>query len=411
MKNSTEIFEKALQLQSPWEVKEVEFKEGVGLATSRLEIEIGFQKGSKFKDKNGKESAIHDTIERSWQHLSFFQHQCFIKAKVPRIKTSTGEIETIVVPWARPGSGFTLLFEAYAMLLIENEMPVKKASALLQVTPHRIWRVFKYWIGIAVDKDVQTDVKNIGIDETSKKKGHDYVTLAVDLDQRRVIYVTPGKDSKTIERLRLHLEKKGTEKEQIKNISIDMSPSFISGVSSQFPEAAITFDKFHVVKIINEAMDTLRKLELKEYSILKGHKYTFLRSASNLSTTKKQQKNELLWALPKLGEGYRLKELFCFFWEAQTKDEAGAFLAYWCDLVEESGIQSFIKASKTLKAHWTGLVNFSISKINNGILEGINSKIQLAKKRARGFRNSDNFISMIYFIAGKLKFDYPLYSS
>ena len=158
-------------------------------------------------------------------------------------------------------------------------------------------------------------------------------------------------------------------------------------------------------------MDKLRKMELKEYDILKGHKYTFLKADAKLSHKKKQQKNELIWALPKLGAGYRLKELFSFFWETQTVDEAGAFLAYWCDLVEESGIQPFIKAAKTLKAHWTGLVNFAKSKINNGILEGINSKIQLAKKRARGFRNSDNFISMIYFIAGKLKFDYPLQTS
>ena len=188
MKNSTEIFEKALQLQLPWEVKCVTFKKGDTLELSILEIEIGFKKGSKFKDKIGNESNVHDTIERSWQHLNFFQHQCFITAKVPRIKTNTGQVETVAVPWARAGSGFTLLFEAYAMLLIENEMPVKKASGLLNVTPHRIWRVFKYWIGIAVDRDIQNKVCNIGIDEPSKKKGHDYVTVAVDLDQRRVIY-------------------------------------------------------------------------------------------------------------------------------------------------------------------------------------------------------------------------------
>ena len=94
-----------------------------------------------------------------------------------------------------------------------------------------------------------------------------------------------------------------------------------------------------------------------------------------------------------------------------TEEEASGYLAYWCDEVEESGIKPFIKAANTIKAHWSGVINYFQSKLNNGILEGINSKIQLAKKRARGYRNIHNFIDMIYFVAGKLKFDYPQYSS
>jgi transposase len=103
--------------------------------------------------------------------------------------------------------------------------------------------------------------------------------------------------------------------------------------------------------------------------------------------------------------------MFNEFWGFASTEEAGSFLAYWCDLVEEPGIQPFIKAANTLKAHWSGIVNYASSRLNNGILEGINSKVQLAKKRARGYRNIPNFINMIYFIAGKLKFDYPLYST
>ena len=112
---------------------------------------------------------------------------------------------------------------------------------------------------------------------------------------------------------------------------------------------------------------------------------------------------------PKLGQGHRLKELFNDFWELKDKEEAESYLAFWCDLAEESKIQPYIRAANTIKAHWTGIVNYIESRINNGILEGINSKIQLAKKRARGYQNIRNFINMIYFICGKLKFDYPLY--
>ncbi len=113
---------------------------------------------------------------------------------------------------------------------------------------------------------------------------------------------------------------------------------------------------------------------------------------------------------PKLGEGYRLVQMFKDFWDLENNDEAQGYLAFWCDIAIESGIQPFIKVVKMIKAHWAGIVNYIENRINNGILEGINSKIQLAKKRARGYRNIDNFINMIYFICGDLKFDYPLYS-
>ena len=114
---------------------------------------------------------------------------------------------------------------------------------------------------------------------------------------------------------------------------------------------------------------------------------------------------------PTLGEAYRLKELFNDLWDMESEEEATHFLVEWCKEVDASGIEPFKQFSNTLKAHWSGIVNFCETQINNGILEGINNKIQLAKRRARGYRCVRNFINMIYFLCGKLKFDYPLYSS
>ncbi len=123
--------------------------------------------------------------------------------------------------------------------------------------------------------------------------------------------------------------------------------------------------------------------------------------------TAKNAKYELIEDYPTLGEAYRLKELFDDFWDFKDPEEANAFLAYWCDLTQEAKIRPFIKFANTIKAHWTGVLNYINTNISNGVLEGINNKIQLAKRRARGYRNIDNFIAMIYFIAGKLEFDYP----
>lgn len=408
--NTEELFKMAIGLQPPWLITKLEFK-NTGKDKKQLNIYIDFITGAKFKDINGIECKVHDTIKRSWQHLNFFEHGCYIHARVPRIKTSDGKVQNVDVPWARPNSGFTLLFEAFAMLLMENEMPVNKAAVILKVYPKRIWTIFNYWINLALSKDEQSGVSSIGIDETSRKKGHDYVTVAVDLEKRRVLFVTEGKDEKTIDRLREHLVKKEVVPEQIEQVSIDMSPAFIVGISNNFPKAEITFDRFHIVKLLNEAMDKVRKDERREHEYLKGHKYTFLKSNKHLSESQKQHREELIELYPTLGEAYRLKELFNDFWNFSDFGEAVCFLAYWCDLVEDSAIIHFKKFVNTINAHWTGVINYIKSKISNGILESINSKIQLAKRRARGFRNINNFINMIYFIAGKLKYDYPLFST
>ncbi len=405
MMNSQEIFAIALGLESPWYIKDVHFDK----EQSRLEIYLDFTKGFKFEGSDGFLYTAYDTTERTWQHLNFFQHTCYLQARVPRLKLKNGKVESQRVPWARPQSGFTLLFEAFSMLLIENEMPVNKASKILGVYPNRLWTIFNYWISRAHNKDIIVTLDQVGFDETSTKKGHHYVTTMVDLQQRRVLYACQGKDSECLKQSVEYLEERQVTVDQIKQVCIDMSPAFIAGCRDYLPDAAITFDKFHVVKEVNKAMDELRKLERQGNQLLKGHKYTLLKN--KLTPKLKEERDLLLEYYPRLGEGYRLKQLFTEFWDIKDKQEAEGYLAFWCDLVDESKIQPFIKAANTIRAHWTGIINYIESRINNGILEGVNSKIQLAKKRARGYRNTKNFINMIYFICGKLKFDYPLYST
>lgn len=318
-------------------------------------------------------------------------------------------MRTVDVPWARPGSGFTLLFEALAMAMIEREMPVNRVAEILKVNPQRIWTIFNHWMGVARDADDPSSLTKLGVDETSTKKGHQYVTLGVDLDQSRVIHVTEGKGKATLESIRKHLESKGATQEQVEQISMDLSPSFIAGAAASFPSAQITFDRFHVVKLLNEAMNQVRMAERKEHEGLRGHKYTFLRNRDTLSDKQATALADMIKLYPTLGEAYRLKELFNDLWTMSDKPAAEAFLRQWCAEVDATKISAFMKFANTVRAHWSGIVHFVESRISNGILEGINSKVQLAKRRARGCRNINNFINMIFFLCGKLKFSYPLY--
>jgi len=407
--NSEYLFKMALGIESPWEITDIKFE---NLKSGKeLSVNIDFKRGHRFPEETGGLCEVHDTVQKTWRHLNFFEHACYLHCRVPRIKTKDGRVKLVDVPWSRAGSGFTLLFEAYVMALIESEMPVNKIGKLVGENAHRLWTIFNYWISRAYTADKPKTPKKLGLDETSKKKGHDYVTLAVDLDERRVLHVTEGKDKTAVKAVKTYLESKGINVNKVTDASMDMSPSFIAGVLEYFPKAEIHFDRFHVVKLLNEAMDKVRQMERKEHAELKGHKYTFLKNRNNLSESKQKALSELITLYPTLGEAYRLKELFNDLWEMEEEEEATQFLVDWCNEVEKSNISPFKQFVKTVKAHWTGIVNFCETEINNGVLEGINSKVQLAKKRARGYRRTENFINMIYFLCGKLKFDYPLYSS
>ncbi|WP_438967330.1 helix-turn-helix domain-containing protein, partial [Flavobacterium sp.] len=156
--NSTHIFELALGLEKPWYITKIDMVKSESGGQGQLDIYLDFEKGFKFP--GGK---THDTVERTWQHLNFFQHTCFLHARVPRVQSSDGSTRVVSISWARPGIGFTLLFEAFSMLLIESEMPVSKAADIIDVYPQRLWNVFSYWIEKAHQKDSQSGVTVLGI--------------------------------------------------------------------------------------------------------------------------------------------------------------------------------------------------------------------------------------------------------
>ncbi len=207
-----------------------------------------------------------------------------------------------------------LLFETYAMSLIEMEMPVRNAASLLGEYDQRFWVA-----QVGENTSYEEGITKVGLDETSSKKGHCYVTIGVDLEERRVFEVVEGKDAAAVEKLGAFHEDNGSPKSEVSQLSIDMSPAFVSGCMNTFENGAITFDHFHVTKVVNKAMDELRKREKAECELLKGHKYTFLRNPMGLSDKKMDQLFEMIELYPKVGEGYRLKLLFMDFGNVTTR--------------------------------------------------------------------------------------------
>jgi len=201
-------------------------------------------------------------------------------------------------------------------MALAREMPIRAMSKILREHDTRLWRVLNHYVEEARREADFSSVREVGVDETSSKRGHNYVTLFVDLEKPRTMFVTEGKDASTLIRFKEDFESHKGDVEAIEEICCDMSPAFIAGVEKNFPHAQITFDKFHVLKVLNEA-------------------------------------------------------------------------AY------------------TIKRHWTGILRWFKSNINNGTLEAFNSLVQAAKARARGYRTTKNLISMIYLITGKFNFNLP----
>ena len=397
-----DIFQLALGLTPPWIVTKSE----LNLEKNQLDIYIDFQKGGTFVcpvcGKTGCKA--YDTEEKTWRHLDFFQYKAYLHARVPRINCPDCGVKTVNVPWARPGSGFTLLFEAYIMTLAK-EMPVKAIARMVNEHDTRLWRILSYYVSRARQKEDYSNVTKIGVDETSFKRGHDYVTIFADLEHSKILFVAPGKDYETLEKFRNELVLHNGNPEKIKEICIDMSPAFIKGARLFFPKANLTFDKFHVMKIINEAVDRVRRAEQKERPELKGTKYLWLKNIKNLTKNQKEKLLSLKNRNIKTAKAYNIKLSFQELWQL-SRVEAEQFLKKWYFWATHSRLEPIIEAAKIIKNHWDGVLNWFSSNLNNGILEGLNSVIQAAKRKARGYRSLKNFATMIYLVGGKLNLEF-----
>lgn len=350
---------------------------------------------------------VHDTKEKEWQHLNFFQYEAYLHARVPRVKCPNSDcgVKLVPVPWARSGSGFTLLFEAMVMTMA-RDMPVNVIAKLFAVTDTRLWRVLDAYVEMARAREDYSEVRRIGMDETSAKRGHDYITLFFDMGKRKLLFGTEGKDNETVKEFVADLQKHGGDPELVTDAAIDMSKSFVKGVSEQLPNAAITFDPFHVIKMMNDTMSKVRAEEARLFpELLKKSRYLFLKNPENLTPEQEERLNAIIAAQNlKSTEAYLHKLNLQNVNFAESRIEAEKLLTQWHRKAAKSSIELIKKVAKTVKEHWDGILSHFESNLTSGFLEGINSLIQSAKSRARGYRNRRNLITMAYIIAGKLNF-------
>jgi len=401
-----ELFAKALMIEKPWFIEDIEFEP----EESKLEIWINYEPGSSFyyKDEALETEGYYkayDSSLKTWRHLNFFQYECYLNAWIPRVDIGKGKKRQVKAPWEGQSYGFTLLFEALILELVKL-MPVHQVSQLLGVYDAKLWKMMDDYVTLTREQEDLSEVKIVGVDETSVRKGHNYVSLMVDLEEKRTLFVTEGKGHEVVDEFVKDLELHHGAAENIRQISCDMSPAFIKGVEKNLPEAVIVFDRFHVTKIINEAVDKVRKEEAKSNPILKGSRYLFLKNRENLT----KHQTTMLDTLKISGLNLKtmralsIREAFQQIYQASTPAVFERLLKKWYFWATHSRIPYIIEAAKTIKRHWNGIITWINYQINNGILEGFNSIFQAAKAKARGYKKTNTIKTIIYILTGNLDF-------
>lgn len=402
MMMSEKLFETALGIAKPWHVAGVD----LDAPARTLTIRIDFTPGSRFA-LPGEEGLhpVHDTVTKRYRHLNFFQHECYLEVRVPRVKLPRGAVRQVEPDWAGRLAGFTLLFEAL-VLLLAREMPFAAVARLTGESWHRVAAVCERYVELALAEADFSAVRSLAIDETSRARGHDYVTLAADAERRAVIFVTEGRDAQAIARLAADLKRHGADPEAIESVSIDMSPAFIKGCTDSLPHARITFDKFHVIQHASSALDQTRRLEQKTDPDLKGLRWALLKDRARLKPERRADLDALLSRLTssRTARAWMYREQLREILDRKQINVVSALLKQWCTNVYRSKVEPMKAVASMIRDHFEGIIAWAQTRQTNGFLEALNGLFQAAKRKARGYGRFSTIRTVIFLLAGKLDF-------
>ncbi len=328
------------------------------------------------------------------------EDRTYLHAKLPRVNCPEHGVRTIAVPWANTKSKFTHHFEAF-ILAMAKDMPVNAVAKIAREHDTMLWRIIRRNVYNARKTLDMRHVSSIGLDETAARRGHDYVTVFMDMKTRSVLYATDGLDQNTVAEFARDLQEHGGDPAAVTAAAMDMSPAFIAGVEAHLVNDQISFDRFHVAKAVGEAVDQVRREEQKVDSDLKRTRYLWLKNRANLSENQRDRPEVLLQKPLKTARAYAMRESLQGLWE-QPQELTEPYLRRWYFWATHSRLKPLIDVARTIHRHWDGILRAVTSRLTTGPLEGLNSLIQAAKAKARGYRSKSNLNAMIYLLGGGL---------
>lgn len=412
------VFQQILALGDSWRVERVDYVEKESTVVIRIQETSALWASEICPHCNAKSVVGYDHApERSWRHLNVCQLKSEIVCPLPRGQCKEcKKVYTVRAPWEGRSRGLTQEFEAFALTLM-REMPVKKAGEILGETDQKLWRALFAHVDAAWTDMSWEKVVWVGADEMNRKKGHNYLTVFVDLQAKRVLLAVEGKDAGTWERFAEQLGKHNGHPKAIRQVAIDMSPAYLRGVKENFGNAAIVYDKYHVISQVGQAVEEVRRKEARQDAVAREQleKTCWLWRKNPESWTEREASRwKQLKDKPLLtGLAYAMRLELQRAYGATTAKVARSRFVKWCQWVraEAQAVSSGLlepmrKAAEMVERHLEGILGHWQEGLTTAFLEGLNSLFSATKRKARGYRSTEYQVAMLYFVAGKLEIPY-----
>ena len=404
MDTLSEHYSRLLGLDKAWQVVDVE------LSLDQQQVRIRLRDNPKqavcCADCGEQRPRKDHAPERSWRHLDTMQFETVLVAATPRTKCPQCGVKTCRVPWAEPQGEFTLMFEAFAIRVLQAAGSVEQARLLLGLSWGCVQGIMDRAVERGLLKRNLDEVTHVGLDEKNFRRGQDYVSVMTDIEASRVLEVSQGRDEAAADLLWDTLSQ--DQKANVEAVAMDMWQAYENSTTKQVPEAEIVHDRFHISKYLNEAVDKVRRREHKSLKgdgdeTLTGTKQLWLYSPGNMSDEQWSQLEVLRVQDLKTSRAWALREHFRWFWEYQYAGNAKKFFTSWYGWASRCRLPPMVKVAKMIKRRLTNILTWFRHPISNGPAEGFNSRIQSIKSAARGFRSFKNYRTRILFFCGKLK--------
>jgi len=409
------LFQDLLGLGLNWEVVESRFERESGTVFLEIRETSRLWESTRCPKDGGLTFCYDHTEVMTWRHLNVFQHRCEITCRLPRGKCrQCGHVFRVRPPWEGLSTHFTKEFEAFGLLLM-REMPVSKVGEIMGETDTRLWRMLFRQVDAAYAEADFSNVCCVGVDEMSVHKGHEYVSVFADLLAKRVVFAVEGKDKETFVKFVEALEKHNGHRHAITQVSMDMSAAYQAGVKDNCHNAQVVFDKFHVIKNANEAVDKVRKAEIRRggegiWEALRGSQWLWRKNPENLTDKERERMGKIKDKNLCTAKAYQMRLVLQDIYRSGNATTARRRFKVWCRWVrwaarfyKASLFLSMVKLAGLVQSHLEGILAHWKWGVTNAFMEGLNSVFSATKRKARGYRSTVYLTTVLYFVAGKLR--------
>lgn len=398
-----EHYKRILTLPDPWPAEWVD----TDMEAKAITLSVIYPMGTLAPcPECGTLCSIKDRRRKKWRPLAQMTFATYIECDVPRTDCAEHDVHQIQAPWAEPHGRFTLDFETFGIQFILACQNLTEVGGLLGISWNGIQAIQRRGVGRGLLRRKREAICRLGIDEKSFLSRHRYATVLSDLKVARIPEVTQGRDEPAVQAAFDVLDMK--QKTKVEAVAADMRVQYRNAVQSQLPNAVLVHDRFHVMGYLTKALDKVRKIEhweLKAHGnqTLTGTIYLWLTSRENWSLEQKRDFRKLKDQNLKVGRAFAMKEQFRRFWDFTYAKAAEGFFKRWYFWATHSRLKPMIEAARTIQRRYANISHYFQHRITNAVAEGLNSKIQLIKAGARGFRSFANFRVAILFHCGGLK--------